>query len=37
MPENSLTEEAKNDLHNIEEIEKMANRENLVYRTNEST
>ena len=35
MPENSLTEEAKNDVNNIEEIEKMANRENLVYRTNE--
>ena len=37
IPENTLTEEVKNDLNNIEETEKIANRKNLVYRANEYT
>ena len=37
IPENTLTEEAKYELKRIEEIEKMKERENLVYTTNENT
>ena len=37
IPENSLTEVAKNELNKIKEIEKTVDRENLVYRTNEYT
>ena len=37
IPENTLTEEAKYELKRIKEIEKMIERENLVYRTNEDT
>ena len=37
IPENTLTEEAKYELKRIKEIEKMIERENLVYRTNENT
>ena len=37
IPENTLTEEAKNELNEIKEIEKTVDRENLVYRTNECT
>ena len=37
IPENTLTEEAKYDLKRIKGIEKMIDRENLVYRTNEDT
>ena len=37
IPENTLTEEVKYDLKRIKEIEKMVDRENLVYRTNEHT
>ena len=37
IPENTLTEEAKNELNKIKEIEKTVERENLVYRTNEYT
>ena len=33
--ENILCEEAKNELNIIKKLEKMADRENLVYRTNE--
>ena len=33
--ENILCEEAKNELNEIKKLEKMADRENLVYRTNE--
>ena len=32
-----LTEEAKNELNKIKEIEKVIDRENLVYRKNEDT
>ena len=37
IPENTLSEEAKNELNEIKEIEKIVNKENLVYRTNEYT
>ena len=37
IPENTLTEEAKNELNKIKEIEKVVDRENLVYRKNEDT
>ena len=37
ISENTLTEEAKYELKRIKEIEKMIERENLVYRTNENT
>ena len=37
IPENTLTEEAKNELNKIKEIEKTVDRENLVYRTNDYT
>ena len=37
IPENTLTEEAKYELKRIKGIEKMIDRENLVYRTNEDT
>ena len=37
IPENTLSEEAKNELNEIKEIEKVVNKENLVYRTNEYT
>ena len=33
--ENTLSEEAKNELNKIKEIEKKVDRENLVYRANE--
>ena len=36
-PENTLNEEAKNELNKIKEIEKTVDKENLVYRTNEYT
>ena len=36
IPENILTAEAKNEHNKIKEIEKTKDRENLVYRTNES-
>ena len=36
-PENTLSEEAKNELNEIKETEKIVNKENLVYRTNEYT
>ena len=35
IPENTLTEEAKNELNEIREIEKTLDRENLFYRMNE--
>ena len=35
IPENTLTEEAKNELNEIREIEKTVDRENLFYRMNE--
>ena len=35
IPENTLSEEAKNQLNKIKEIEKTLDRKNLVYRTNE--
>ena len=35
IPENTLSEEAKNELNKIKEIEKKVDRENLVYRANE--
>ena len=35
IPENTLTEEAKNKLNEIREIEKTVHRENLFYRINE--
>ena len=34
IPENTLTEEPKNELNKIKDIEKMVGRENLIYRTN---
>ena len=34
IPENALSEEAKNQLNKIKEIEKKINKENIVYRTN---
>ena len=37
IPENKLTEEAKNELNKIKEIEKTVDRQNLVSRTNEYT
>ena len=37
IPENTLTEEAKNELNKIEEIEETVGRENLLYGTNEYT
>ena len=37
IPENTLTEEAKNELDKIKEIAKTVDRENLVYRKNEFT
>ena len=37
IPENTLSEEAKYELNEIKEIEKIVNKENLVYRTNEYT
>ena len=37
IPENALSEEAKNELNKIKGIEKTVNRENLVHRTNEYT
>ena len=37
IPENTLTEEAKNKLNKIKEIAKTVDRENLVYRKNEFT
>ena len=37
IPENTLTEEAKNELNKIKEIKKAVDRENLVYRRNEYT
>ena len=37
IPENTLTEEAKNELKKIKEMEKKVDRENLAYRTNEYT
>ena len=37
IPENTLTEEAKNGFNKIKEIEKAVHREKLVYRTNEYT
>ena len=37
IPENTLTETAKNELNKIIEIEKTVDRENLVYRTNKYT
>ena len=37
IPENALSEEAKNELNKIKEIEKMINRWILVYRTNQYT
>ena len=35
IPENTLTEETKNEPNKIKEIEKAVDRENLVYGTNE--
>ena len=35
IPENTLTEETKNEPYKIKEIEKAVDRENLVYGTNE--
>ena len=37
IPENTLTEEAKNELNKIKEIEKSVDRENLYYKTNKYT
>ena len=37
IPENKLTEEAKNELNKIKEIEKTIDRENLYYKTNKYT
>ena len=37
IPENTLTGEAKNEPNKIKEIEKMVDRENFFYRTNEYT
>ena len=37
IPEYILSKEAKNELNKIKEIEKIADRENLYYRTNEYT
>ena len=37
IAENKLTEEVKNELSKIKEIEKTVDGENLVYRTNEYT
>ena len=37
IPENTLSEEAKNGLNKIKEIEQAVDRENFVYRTNEYT
>ena len=37
IPENTLTEETKNELNEIKEKEKAVHRENLVYRINEYT
>ena len=37
IPENILTEDAKNELDEIKEIEKLVDRENLFYKTNEYT
>ena len=37
IPENTLSEEAKNELNKIKEIEKMVDREWLYYRINEYT
>ena len=37
IPENTLTEEAKNELNKIKEIAKTVDRENLIYRKNEFT
>ena len=37
IPENTLSEEAKNKLNKIKEIEKTIEKENLVQRTNEYT
>ena len=37
IPENTLSEEAKNELHKIKEIEKTIDRENLYYKTNKYT
>ena len=35
IPENKLSEKAKNEINKIKELEKKVDRENLVYRTNE--
>ena len=37
IPENKLTEEAKNELKTIKDTEKTVYKENLVYRANEHT
>ena len=37
IPKNTLTEEAKNELNKIKEIEKTVDREKFVYSTNEYT
>ena len=37
IPENTLSEEAKNELNKIKEIEKTVNRENLYYKANKYT
>ena len=37
IPENTLSEEAKNELNEIKEIKKMVQKENLVYRACEHT
>ena len=37
IPKNTLIEDAKNELYKIKEIEKMVDRENLVYKTNKYT
>ena len=37
IPENKLTEEAKNELNKIKEIEKAVDRENLYYKRNKYT
>ena len=37
IPENTLSEEAKNELNKIREVEKTVDREKIYYRTNEYT